>query len=91
MGFWQKVEHPAPPTTTDYVEEDRKVARDEHEEKNGLGLDVESNECQAHHVHPDLERRVVRKMDLRVVPLVSALCLLFSVPQVLRDHTLMIA
>ncbi|KAL8667507.1 MAG: hypothetical protein Q9202_000723 [Teloschistes flavicans] len=44
MGFWQKVEHPAPPTTTDYVEEDRKVARDEHEEKNGLGLDVESNE-----------------------------------------------
>ncbi|KAI4202701.1 MAG: hypothetical protein LQ350_002367 [Teloschistes chrysophthalmus] len=69
MGFWQKVEHPAPPTTTDYVEDDRKVAPNGDAEKMGRGLDVESNGIQPHHVHPDLERRVVRKMDLRVVPL----------------------
>ncbi|KAL8959190.1 MAG: hypothetical protein Q9193_003902 [Seirophora villosa] len=73
MGFWKKVERSVPPTTTAYVEVER--ARD-------LAADVEkhvakkSDSEEPHHVHPDVEKRVVRKMDLRVVPLVTTLYLL---------------
>ncbi|KAL8691371.1 MAG: hypothetical protein Q9218_003391 [Villophora microphyllina] len=58
MDLWKKVERPAPPTTTDYVEYDQKVVPNEALEKNGQAIDVENNGSQPHHVHPGLERRV---------------------------------
>ena len=68
MGIFTK----NPPTATDLVEEDEKK----------VGLDPSSEEVeqtasgQAHHVHPDIEKRVIRKMDLRIVSLVTALYVL---------------
>lgn len=83
MGLWQKVERPAPPTTTDYVEGEQKTSSIEDVEQKAQNLDIESDGSQPHHVHPDLERRVVMKLDLRVVPLVSALC---SPPSAVRPY-----
>lgn len=67
MGLWTKVERPAPPTTTDYVEAGEDV------EKSGQSLDSRGD-GQPHHVHPEIEKNLVRKMDFRIVPLVTALC-----------------
>ena len=70
MGLFTK----PPPTFTDPVEDEKKV-----------GLEHSSDEIEqvaqrppdnAHHVHPDIEKRVIRKMDLRIVSLVTALYVL---------------
>lgn len=72
-----------PPTITAYVEVE--PARD-------LAADVEkhvakkSDSEEPHHVHPDIERRVVRKMDLRVVPLVTTLCTSSIVYTTVEEH-----
>ncbi|KAI9810332.1 MAG: hypothetical protein M1827_006299 [Pycnora praestabilis] len=82
MGFFSKLQHDPPPTTTDYVE---------RLEESPLGIDVEKNvkevqlddagknragQSQQHHVDPEAERRVVRRLDWRVPPLVGAMYLL---------------
>ncbi|KAI4263776.1 MAG: hypothetical protein L6R42_001084 [Xanthoria sp. 1 TBL-2021] len=73
MGFWKKAENPAPPTNTAW--EQRGLPNNELEEKCQTP-DVEGQVQRSHHVSSELERRVVRKLDLRVVPLLSALYLL---------------
>ncbi|KAI4281417.1 MAG: hypothetical protein L6R38_003718 [Xanthoria sp. 2 TBL-2021] len=76
MGFWKKAEKPAPPTTIDHVAWEQKgLPKDELEEK-GQTPDIEGQLQRPHHASSELERRVVRKLDLRVVPLLSALYLL---------------
>lgn len=71
MGFLKKVEHPAPPTTTDYVEQ---LSPSDDVEKNSPSVDTNSGVQEPHHANPQLEKRVIRKLDFRVVPLLSALC-----------------
>lgn len=78
------MERTAPPTTTDYVGDEKPGSSIEDIERNSqkLGTGIDNDEQQSHHVHPDIEKRVVREMDHRVVPLVSALCLfLYTVLQ----------
>lgn len=71
MGFWKRAEKPAPPTTLDHVAWDQRELPEKELEKEGQS----KGEVQRpHHVSSELERRVVRKLDLGVVPLVSALC-----------------
>lgn len=79
MDLWKKIERPAPPTTTDYVEDEKpgSSVADVEQNSQSLGIGINSDGQQPHHVHPDIEKRVVRKLDYRVVPLVSALCLSF--------------
>ncbi|CAO1597323.1 hypothetical protein XANCAGTX0491_001137 [Xanthoria calcicola] len=73
MGFWKRAEKPAPPTTLDHVAWDQRELPEKELEKEGQS----KGEVQRpHHVSSELERRVVRKLDLGVVPLVSALYLL---------------
>ena len=74
MGFCQELARPAPPTTTDNIQGEQKISSIGNIEESPQRLDVETGRSQ-HHAHPDLERRVVKKLDLTVVPLVSALCL----------------
>lgn len=66
MGIFTK----PPPTASDLVEDEKKVGFDPSSEE------IERRAPQAHHVHPDIEKRVVRKMDLRIVSLVTALYVL---------------
>ena len=84
MGLWKKVERSAPPTTTDYVEGDDEKSSSADVEKYGQSSDMKEDGPQPHHVHPDIEKRVVRKLDYRVVPLVSALCLFSTIHFVLK-------
>lgn len=75
MGFFSKLSRAPPPTTTDYVEEQTGGTFGSDAEKVIEGSQVE-NKAQPpnHHVHPEAERAVVRKLDWRVPPLVVALC-----------------
>ncbi|KAL8707525.1 MAG: hypothetical protein Q9220_007467 [cf. Caloplaca sp. 1 TL-2023] len=74
MKLFEKAARPAPPTATDHV---TKGSSSEDLEKPAHGFGVEVNGGQElHHVHPEVEKRVIRKLDFRVVPLVSALYLL---------------
>ena len=61
------------------------TAIDPVEDEKNVGLDHSSDEIEraghrppdnAHHIHPDIEKRVIRKMDLRIVSLVTALYVL---------------
>lgn len=74
MGWWSKIECSVPPTITYYVEGEQKTSSNEDVEKNGQSLHRKGEVQEHHHVHPDIERRVVRKLDFRVVSLVTALC-----------------
>ena len=71
MGFWKRAERPAPPTTLDHGAWEQRPLPDTGLEKEGQS---EGEVHSPHHVSSELERRVVRKLDLGVVPLVSALC-----------------
>ncbi|KAL8678474.1 MAG: hypothetical protein Q9186_005178 [Xanthomendoza sp. 1 TL-2023] len=73
MKIWKKVGQPAPPTATDNVE---KVYSGDGVEKNRPSLDIKGGVQEPHHANPQLEKRVIRKLDFRVVPLLSALYLL---------------
>ena len=66
MTFPGKYQHTSPPTSIVPVKE----------EATTLPLDLEKSHVrlQSHrrHVLPDTERKVIRKMDFRIVPLVTA-------------------
>ncbi|KAL9029938.1 MAG: hypothetical protein Q9196_001886 [Gyalolechia fulgens] len=76
MGLWKKMERPRPPTTTDFVEGEKPGSSIVDVEQSNQSLDINSDRQQPRHVHPDIEKRVIRKLDYRVMPLVSALYLL---------------
>ncbi|KAL8818942.1 MAG: hypothetical protein Q9223_002531 [Gallowayella weberi] len=67
MDIWKKVEHPAPPTATDYAE---KADSGDDVEMNGPNLDINGGAQEPHHANPQLEKRVITKLDFRVVPLI---------------------
>lgn len=75
MGLLGRLGRDPPPTTTDYVEGDGHISPIDVEKvdagarENGVGEELHA------HIHLEAERAVVRKMDLRVVPLVSVLCM----------------
>ena len=70
MGLFTK----PPPTATDLVEDEKTVGLDHaSDEIEQAGYPPSIN---AHYVHPDIEKRVIRKMDLRIVSLVTALYVL---------------
>ena len=71
MGLFNKIKKSPPPTATDLVEDDKDVEKTTEYVHGEEGLQQPH-----HHVHPDIEKRVIRKMDLRVVALVSALYVL---------------
>lgn len=77
MGFLAKVQRTPPPTSTDPVKDQTTSSPLDLEKTHVRGNEVESS-VQSHepHVLPDTEREVVRKMDFRIVPLVTALYVL---------------
>ena len=77
MGFLSRFVHAPPPTATDFVEEDKDKPQIDAE-KTGLHEELLDSTTHTHqrHVVPEIERRVIRKMDFRIVPLVTALYVL---------------
>ena len=77
MAMWSRLKRNPPPTSTGSAG----LQIPSEVEKIGHG-DLVENAAPVHgdvdtrHAHPDVERRVVRKMDLRVVSLVTALYVL---------------
>ena len=75
MGLFGKLERPAPPTATDFVESDGNPPGIDVE-KATTGIQEDANvPVHQHHVHPDAERAVVCKMDWRIPPLLGFLCM----------------
>lgn len=74
MGFLNKLAPDAPPTTTDYVEDGTGTASRDVEKSTGEARATTTVGPHHHHVYPEAEKRVVRKLDWRVPTLVSALC-----------------
>ncbi|CAD6584030.1 MAG: hypothetical protein ASARMPREDX12_001511 [Alectoria sarmentosa] len=78
MAFLGKLQRVPPPTSTDLVK-DQATSPPLHllGKSHVRGNDVDSTlESRGHHVLAHTERNVVRKMDLRIVPLVTALYVL---------------
>ena len=76
MGFPSKFARTPPPPATDFVE-DEKASQGLDPEKLGAQSELEAaTQPHQRHVVPEIERRVIRKMDFRIVPLVSALYVL---------------
>lgn len=77
MGFMSRFKVAPPPTATDPVEDEQATPSPDLE-KSSLRHDEAGQSHQSHnpHVYPDIEKRVIRKMDLRIVALVSALYVL---------------
>ncbi len=74
MGFLTKFARDPPATTTDYVQDGNETALRDIE-KSTAGTEVKTATLpHHHHVDPEAEKRVVRKLDWRVPTLVSALC-----------------
>jgi len=72
MPFFKKQE----PTATDLVD-DINPARDEEKDLPSISLDHEAGHFthDSHHtIDPLLEKKVIRKLDFNVVPLVLVLC-----------------
>lgn len=77
MGFLGKFQRAPPPTSTDPVEDQTTSLPLDLEKTDVQGNEIESTiQSHEHHVLPDIERRVVRKMDFRIVPLVTSLYIL---------------
>ena len=78
MGLLGKFNRVHPPTLTDYVEKSEGSpleASQDDPEKTGIFMKDNADTGEHHHhIHPDAERAVVRKLDWRVPPLVGALC-----------------
>lgn len=75
MGFLTRLKKEIPPTATDVVEDEKHVGLGkEKDEVEHVGAVSEGQ--QQSHMHLDIERRVVRKMDFRIVTLVTALYVL---------------
>ena len=72
MSFLGKLKKEPPPTATNPVEDEKNIGTLQTENVNS----DPSHTAHHHHVHPDVERRVKRKMDFRIVPLVTALYVL---------------
>ena len=72
-----KFQHVPPPTSTDPVIDQTTSPALDLEKIHARGIEVDST-SQSHepHVLPDTERKVVRRMDFRIVPLVTALYVL---------------
>ena len=74
MGFLSRFVRAPPPTATDFVQNGEGSPHPDLEKK---GDELETTTLpHSRNVVPDIEKRVVRKMDLRIVPLVSALYVL---------------
>ena len=71
MGLFTKKAEP--PTATDYVENpsDDPATASDPEKAVAVG-DEDPAQPTAHHVHPEIERRVLSKMDRRIPVLVAA-------------------
>lgn len=66
----------SPPTTIDYAEEQTGGHYASDAEKVIEGSQVENSvQSPNHHINPEAEKAVVRKLDWRVPPLVVALCM----------------
>ena len=77
MGFFKESPHAPPPTATDFVEVEKHSPPLDEEKQAVHGEDIgTATELHQRHVVPDIERRVIRKMDSRIVPLVTALYIL---------------
>ena len=76
MGLFGRFERSAPATVTDFVEDSDGTAPEVVDaEKGTVGVQENSGApLPQHHVHPDAEKAVVRKLDWRLPPLVSVLC-----------------
>ena len=73
MGVFDKLKKDPPPTATDVVEDEKEIGLAKTTER----VDEETaSPLHQHHVHPEIEKRVIRKMDFHVVPLVTALYVL---------------
>lgn len=75
MGFLGKISKAPPPTATNCVEDEKAAPVFEDVEKKGDEMEATAQHHNRH-VVPDIERRVIRKMDMRIVPLVTALYVL---------------
>ena len=72
MGLFSK----PPATVTDPVEDSDSSPTRIDSEKAAIDLQEDINAQPVHHhVHPEAERALVRKLDWRVPPLVAALCM----------------
>ena len=79
MGLFSGVIRNAPPTATDPVEEsiiDPEKAPIPIQEE-----DATLSPPARHHVSPEVEKRVVRKLDMRFTSLVGFLCTTFIEPR----------
>lgn len=77
MGFLSKFQRAPPPTSTDPMKDQTTSLPLDLEKSHVQGDEVESTiPSHEHHVLPDIERIVVRKMDFRIVPLVTSLYIL---------------
>ena len=74
MGFLSKFQRDPPPTTTDYVKDEKGMNAEDDIEKKAAGTELE-NPRESHHHDPAAEARVVRKLDYRVPVLLGALYL----------------
>ena len=75
MGLLSRSERDPPPTTTDYVEDEKRVSAEADVEKAAAGVELEAHR-EVHHHDSVAEARVVRKLDRRVPVLLGALYLL---------------
>lgn len=77
MGILGKYQRAPPPTSTDPVKDQTTSLPLDLEKSHVQGNEVESAvQSDERHVLPNSERKVVRKMDFRIVPLVTALYIL---------------
>lgn len=77
MGFLSRFEKKIPPTADDpaAIETAARLAQDpEKHEISQLERDGDSPNGTPYHVTPEMEKRVLRKLDRRLVPLVMVLC-----------------
>ena len=77
MAFFRKLQTSLPPTSTDAVTDPTTSPVLVPEKGEVQGKEIEAIvQAREHHIHPDMEREVVRKMDFRIIPLVTALYVL---------------
>lgn len=75
MGFLERFERPAPATTIEGVEEAPEITVIDEEKAHGELHENGTPTTSSHHVNPEIEKAVVRKLDWRVPPLLGALCM----------------
>jgi hypothetical protein len=74
MGLLSKLETKVPSTAEDPAVINTALRLDQDPEKHGIAhLEGEGGRTEVH-VTPEMEKRVLRKLDTRLVPLVMTLC-----------------